>query len=341
MARLPVCATIAFTLAATAGTPAAAAQEPGFLDRLFGGNERAAPAGHVRVAQASERDLFMRIDRLEAQIRQLTGAIEQLQHRNQQLEGQLQRMQEDTEYRFQQLGGKGAPRPAAHGRPQAAPQPVTPASPPAPGKRGDAFEPAKNPNAPGVPRPLGGGAPVAESETPPIGAPGGRDAGAPLDLAKLAPRAPGADQSAPPRQPNAPGAVSAAPPVAHTPKDEFDIAYSYMVRKDYAVAEKGLRAFLQKHPEDQLVPEASYWLGETLFQRQRYRDAAEVFLNVTTKYESAAKAPDALFRLGQSLAALGETEAACASLGEVMRKFPRAAAGVKHAVEREQKRVRC
>jgi tol-pal system protein YbgF len=340
MARLPVRATIAFFLVATAFAPVAAAQEPGFLDRLFGGNERAAPAGHERVAQASERDLFMRIDRLEAQIRQLTGAIEQLQHRNQMLEGQLQRMQEDTEYRFQQLGSKGAPRPP-HGRQQAAPQPVTPANPPAPARHGDAFDPTKNPNAPGVPRPLGGGAPLAEGETPPVGAPGAREAGAPLDLAKLAPRAPGADQSVRPRQPNAPGAVSAAPPGAHTPQDEFDIAYSYMVRKDYVAAENGLRAFLQKHPEDQLVPEASYWLGETLFRRQRYRDAAEVFLNVTTKYESAAKAPDALFRLGQSLAALGETEAACASLGEVARKFPRASAGVKHAVEREQKRVRC
>ena len=53
------------------------------------------------------------------------------------------------------------------------------------------------------------------------------------------------------------------------------------------------------------------------------------------------RAPDALLRLGQSLAALGEKEAACASLGEVMRKFPRASAGVKQGVEREQKRVRC
>ncbi len=69
-------------------------------------------------------------------------------------------------------------------------------------------------------------------------------------------------------------------------------------------------------------PEAAYWLGESLFQRQRYRDAAEAFLNVSTKYETSPKAPDALFRLGQSLAALGEKEAACASLGEVVRKFP-------------------
>ena len=113
-------------------------------------------------------------------------------------------------------------------------------------------------------------------------------------------------------------------------------------------AAQGLRArrrrlprFLRKYPSDRLAPDAQYWLGESLFQRQRYRDAAESFLNVSTKYESTAKAPDALLRLGQSLAALGEKEAACASLAEVARKYPRAAVGVKQGVEREQKRVRC
>ena len=62
---------------------------------------------------------------------------------------------------------------------------------------------------------------------------------------------------------------------------------------------------------------------------------------MSTKFETTAKAPDALLRLGQSLAALGEKEAACASLGEVLRKYPRAAVAVKQGVDREQKRVRC
>src|SRR5882757_1594365 len=75
------------------------AQESGspfsVFNRLFGDNERAAPANeNMRVAQASPADLVVRIDRLEAQIRQLTGTIEQLQFRNQQLEAQLKRMQE-------------------------------------------------------------------------------------------------------------------------------------------------------------------------------------------------------------------------------------------------------
>jgi tol-pal system protein YbgF len=165
--------------------------------------------------------------------------------------------------------------------------------------------------------------------------PGARATGAPYDVATAAPSGP------PARYPNAGAAATATLPPSQTPRDEFDLGYGYVLRKDYALAEDTFRAFLSKYPGDGLASEATFWLGESFFQRQRYRDAAEAFLNVTTKYDTAAKAPDALLRLGQSLAALGEKEAACASLGEVMRKFPRASGAVKQGVEREQKRVRC
>ena len=112
-------------------------------------------------------------------------------------------------------------------------------------------------------------------------------------------------------------------------------------RKDYALAEETMKNFAQKHPSDPLIADSQYWLGESYFQRQQYRDAAEAFLGVTTKFDKSSKAPDALLRLGQSLAALKEKEAACAALGEVTRKYPRASAGVKAAVDREQKRVKC
>ena len=90
-----------------------------------------------------------------------------------------------------------------------------------------------------------------------------------------------------------------------------------------------------------MAPEANYWLGESLFQRQRYQDAAEAYLIVTTKYGQTNRAPDALLRLGQSLAALGQKEMACASFAEIGRKYPNSSAGVKQGAEREQKRVRC
>jgi tol-pal system protein YbgF len=302
----------------------------GLLDRIFNGSERfgsggertAPSAGSEQTAQLSGSDLLLRLERLESQNRQLTGAIEQLQFRNQQLEGQLRRMQEDYDYRLQELGSKGSARVTAPPRPQSQPPAVSAAGA---GRRSDAFDPAQSPNAPGAPHTLG------SVNAPPMGTDAGRD------VANSPAAGPGPAQ---PRGP-APGGALATLPPSQTPRDEYDLAYGYVLRKDYALAEDSFRSFLNKYPDDRLAGDATYWLGESQFQRQRYRDAAEAFLSVSTKHESSAKAPDALLRLGQSLALLGEKEAACASLGEVSRKFPRASASVKQGVEREQKRARC
>ena len=152
---------------------------------------------------------------------------------------------------------------------------------------------------------------------------------------------PGALPAPSPRNPSGTGAQQMVMAPTNTPKDEYDLAYGYVLRKDYALAEEGLRAFLKTHPKDRLVADANYWLGESLFQRQRYREAAESFLTVSTKFDTAGKAPDSLLRLGQSLAALKEKEAACATLGELPRKYPKAPANVKSTAEKEQKRVGC
>jgi tol-pal system protein YbgF len=342
-----------------------AAQErgsSGFLDNFSRGEQ---PEGESRVdvrrggdfAQADAGDISVRLDRMEHALRQITGTLEQLQYRNQQLEIQLKRMQDDTEYRLQQLGSRGgAPGAAA---PRALPPGPVNAPPPAttPGRRSDVFDPAQHPDAPGAPRVLGNAAlsaPVQNADNAPaIGAPGGRDAGAPLDLSTMAGRGPAQPPMAsanamtpaqlpPPGRDAGPAAAQLATlPPSGTPQDEYDMAYGYVLHKDYALAEQGFRDFLRKYPSDRRVADAQYWLGETMFQRQRYRDAAESFLAVSTKYEHAEKAPDSLLRLGQSLAALNQKEAACATLAEVGRKFPRASASVKRGVAQEQKRAHC
>src|SRR5262249_26613808 len=102
-------------------------------------------------AQVSPAELLVRIDRLENQVRQLTGEIERMQYRNQQLEATL------NELRPGEFGSRGGSRLPA-GPPGAAP-----ALPPYPplqagmpgGRRSDAFDPAENPTAPGPPRVLG------------------------------------------------------------------------------------------------------------------------------------------------------------------------------------------
>jgi tol-pal system protein YbgF len=187
---------------------------------------------------------------------------------------------------------------------------------------------------------------------PSVGAPGGIASGAPLDLSggnmgtmpqtQTASADPNAALPAPPpRNTSRTGAQLATLPPSRTPKDEYDLAYGYVLHKDYDLAQKAFADFIKRNPGNELTPEAHYWLGESYFQRQKYQDAADSYLVVVRNYEKSDKAPDSLLRLGQSLAALGQKEMACASLGEVNRKYPRASASVKRGVTQEQKRRHC
>ncbi len=320
------------------------------------------PAFPQYSAQSDDGDPEMRIQQLENQLRQLTGQNEELQHQNQQLRGTPEgasgrRAASARRRRSAAFSPASAalpppqPNPAyrqpagqpGYDQPQiAAPAPIYQEEVPAQGAAAAAMRsiPARIRTRPAYRARLGGGQlPMATGA--PVGAPGGRAAGEPLSLESPSQRD-AAGALPPPRGagPNAGPGLTTLPPSA-TPRDEFDLGIGYMQRKDYALADETMRNFAQKYPSDPMVADSQYWLGESFFQRQQYRDAAEAFLAVTTKFDKSAKAPDALLRLGQSLAALKEKEAACAAFGEVTRKYPRASSGVKAAVDREQKRVKC
>jgi len=330
---------------------------------------------HAARAQDSDSELMTRLDRMAQTIRDLTGQVEQLQYHSQQLEQQVQRLQQQIQGGTPTAGASPpptarysppppySPPPAQYSPPPAAqyspppaavpPAPVGTAGSPPDDRHHDAFNPALDPNAPGIPHPLGAST-TATEPPPPYQGPQGvavpRQAGAPLDLSSpSAPRAdagpPGQLQPPPPVNPSATGgnlaSLSPTLPPASTPRDEYELGRGYFERRNYALAVTTFRAFMRQYPSDRLRPEAQYWLGESLFQTQQYHDAAEAFLTVSTKYGTNPRAPDALLRLGESLAALGQKEAACASLGEVLRKYPRASLSVKESVAREQKRAHC
>ena len=198
------------------------------------------------------------------------------------------------------------------------------------------FDPNAQPNAPGAPRQLGTlQGTIEQPGQPPVIY--GRAPGQPMDIGSYS--GGGGNEIAPPR--GGRGQQQAVLPPSNSPKDEYDLAYGYILRRDYAAADDALRGFMQSHVGDAMIPQAHYWLGESQFQRQQYNDAAETFLDVYNKYPQSPKAAEALMRLGQSLAALGKQDAACASLGAVLQKYPKASAQVKATVQAEQKRVRC
>ncbi|HZY13551.1 MAG TPA: hypothetical protein VFE89_12495, partial [Beijerinckiaceae bacterium] len=117
-----------------------------------------------------EAGLSVRVDHLESQLRSLTGQLEQAQFQVRKLQEQLTKFQQDIEFRFQEAphGGRTAPprrtelepppviAPPAHATASVVTTPAGPGSLATAGmRRGDAFDPAADPSAPGVPRQLG------------------------------------------------------------------------------------------------------------------------------------------------------------------------------------------
>ncbi len=264
-------------------------------------------------------EAVVRLNRMENQMRQMSGQIEQLQFENRRLTEQLKRFQEDTEFRLS--GQKGTPSGTT---PQAAPRK----------KQSDAFDPAAQPGTASAPRNLAGGGAAAGGG---IGSIIENEDG-PLDLSGVARPVPGAPLSRDPSQRTGPSIAATG---SGSPRETYDAAYAYILRKEYQQAEMGFRQFLQSNPRDRLSPDATFWLGESYYQRGRHREAAEQFLKVSTDYPRAGKAPDSLLKLGMSLNALGARDQACATYAKLERDYPQASTGVRQGLEREQKRARC
>jgi tol-pal system protein YbgF len=317
--------------------------------------------------------LVVRVGQLEEQIRQLNGKIEQLQFANRQLEDQMRKFQEDVEFRFQEMSKKGgikltpkrsdlsSPTPASSAVDADSPSAVATATPHV-GSRDDAFDPTKNPNAPGAPRILGAVGPQAGATAGAANSGIASTDDAPITLLSSPQQSgnlsPGAASQTNPMTSTTGGVAPARPGTSTagltTPagtviadtngdvtKEEFDIALGYLKQKDYENAERSFATFIAKNPKNRRTSDALYYLGETYYLRGRQREAAEQYLKISTNYATSPRAPEAMLRLGEALHALGAKEQACATFGEVPRKYPNASAAIKAGAEREAKRAQC
>ncbi len=291
----------------------------------------AIPGGATDSVDAGDAGaLDVRIDRLENELRQANGRIEELENQQRRLDDQLKRFQQDVEFRLGGAGGAGAG--AAAAPPVAASEPSSAVKT---ARKGDAFDPANNPSAVGAPRPLGTTPPSA-----PLAAPLA-STGAPLELSgKPNPPLPAA---------NAPLPAETGPTVVagggigftDGPREQYNAAIEAFRSGQYAQAEEQLKAFLAANSSHRLAPDAIFYLGETYFQRSRPREAAEQYLKLSTDFSRSARAPEGMLRLGQSLAALGSNEQACATFAEVGKRYPTAAVAVKKSAEREMQKAHC
>jgi tol-pal system protein YbgF len=302
------------------------------------------PDGTVQQEEDQAAALVLRVNRLEEQLRQANGRIEELENAQRRLEDELQKFRRDVEFRLGDRSG-GAPlvaaAPATVATPSAAavapPVVIDGSAPPRP-RRSDAFDPNADPNAPGAPRPLGTTSPSAPlANAPPA-------TGAPVRSASAAPGAPlnlGAGPAPVTPLATGPTIVNSGVAILDGPRDQYNTALQAFQGGQFQQAEDGFRAFVAANPGHKLTPDADFYIGETYFQRSRPREAAEQYLKVTTDFSKSSRAPESMVRLGQTLAALGNKDQACATFAEFGKRYPTATPSVKRLAEREMAKNHC
>jgi tol-pal system protein YbgF len=170
---------------------------------------------------------------------------------------------------------------------------------------------------PGAPPPAT--PPVNTPQQPPLGA-AGRPGGTPVASAAPVTPAPPPLGSAP-----APGDDGASKKGASAEEVQaYRAAFAAWQRNDTDACIDQFRQFLQAHPTSIYADDSAYWMADCYFKKGDYKTAVLRFDDVVARYPKSNKAPDALYRHGESLVRLGPgySKAALRAFERVIEEYP-------------------
>ncbi|MEL6954782.1 MAG: tol-pal system protein YbgF [Pseudomonadota bacterium] len=120
------------------------------------------------------------------------------------------------------------------------------------------------------------------------------------------------------------GTAPAEGSLAVAEQSDFDRAQAAFDAGEYPQAAQLFAAFTETYPGGPLSAEAHFLRGEAHVQQANWSQAARAFLDSFSGSPESPRAPQALVRLGTSLAELGQVEEGCLTLLEVERRYPTA-----------------
>ncbi|MCZ8528172.1 tol-pal system protein YbgF [Alteromonas sp. PRIM-21] len=128
-----------------------------------------------------------------------------------------------------------------------------------------------------------------------------------------------------------PGSVSSTssptPAQALTPQAGEDEAYENAVNlilksREYDKAIPAFQSFISRFPNSGYAPNAHYWLGQLLFNKQQWSEASEQFNIVANRFTDSTKRPDALLKLGVIAERTGDSSSARQLFQQVVNEYP-------------------
>jgi tol-pal system protein YbgF len=118
--------------------------------------------------------------------------------------------------------------------------------------------------------------------------------------------------------------INVQPPIGAPadPLETYAAAYRDYQRGTWDLAIEGFAEFVQQNPDSDLADNAAYWIGESYFSQQKYREAIQQFDEVITRYPRSDKVPAALLKKGYSYLEIGERAQGIVQLQYVIHEHP-------------------
>ena len=79
---------------------------------------------------------------------------------------------------------------------------------------------------------------------------------------------------------------------------------------------------MEKYPKDANTPSAYYWLGESLFVREKYPEAVLAYGEIIKNHKKHEKAPASLLKIGISFSNLDKKKESCDALKNILKQYP-------------------
>ncbi len=117
---------------------------------------------------------------------------------------------------------------------------------------------------------------------------------------------------------------SVRPPVKKTGSTSmYKHALQLLEKGSYIEGRERLEEFLTEFPDDPLIPNAVYWVGESFYSQKDYLIAVDLFREVLRRFPDNSKAQAAMLKIGYSYERLDDFSEARRYLLKVVEKYPK------------------
>ncbi len=106
------------------------------------------------------------------------------------------------------------------------------------------------------------------------------------------------------------------------PEALYRTAVDQMGRGSLNTARAAFEAFLARHPNHELAPDAHYYVADVMYQQENFEQALEAFEEIQERFPTATRVPDSMYRIALIQIEMDDLDAAEETLERIVNTYP-------------------